>query len=97
MPLPSSHTAIKAKHMQKQKKAHHTPGDAGEDLPIEATGGRASTLLDQNSKEWVGEMGWREGGAPTHFPSEKFFHLICPWKAEQKMALHLTHLFFFFY
>lgn len=57
MPPPSSHTAIKAKHMQKQKKAHHTPGDAGEDLPIEATGGRASTLLDQNSKEWVGEMG----------------------------------------
>lgn len=77
MSLHSSYTAIKEKQTQKQKAAHHTSEDAGEDLPIEATGG-FSPCLDQNSKEWVGEMGWREGGTSTHFPSEKYFHLIWP-------------------
>lgn len=50
MPLHSSYTAIKEKKTQKQKTAHHTPGDAGEDLPMEATGG-FPPCLDQNSKE----------------------------------------------
>lgn len=65
MPLPSSHTAIKAKETQKQKTAHHTPGDAGEDLPIEATGGRASALLGPKFKGVSGRDGM-ERGQDTH-------------------------------
>lgn len=85
MSLHSSHIAIKEKQTQKQKTAHHTPEDAGEDLPIEATGG-LPPCLDQNSKEWMGEMGWREGGKSTHFPSGNIFISFALRKLSRKWA-----------
>lgn len=73
MPLPSSHTAIKAKQMQKQKTAHHSPGDASEDLPIETTGGLASALLGPKFKEVSGRDGMGRGRDTHSLPLGEVF------------------------